>query len=150
MAGRKKDVIKPADPAVSNLEMRGDRLKVFSLQTLLTNKQRKETRDVARLGDVLIPWYQSAVSKPGEKLEAIAELWQQLVPAVIVERSRLVGFYRGTLTVALDSATARAELDGKLRAGLLRLLQNASKGTLYRIKSCVQPLPSDLSHRRNR
>jgi len=135
----------PADPAIAsehsdNLEVRGDRLKVYSLQTLLTNKRNKETRDTARLGEVLLPWFEKMVEKPAEKLDGVMELWLSLVPANLKERARLVGFAKGTLTVALDSATMRAELDAKLRQGLLRQLQTASKGTIFRVKTSVQPL----------
>jgi hypothetical protein len=128
----------PNPSSLTNLEMQGDRLKVFSLQTLLTNKKRSETRDAARLGDVLLPWYEQTVAKPAAKLDGIVELWQQFVPANIVKRSRLIAFHRGTLTVAMDSTTVRAELDSKLRGGLLRQIQTASKGALFRIKTCVQ------------
>jgi hypothetical protein len=138
MPARKKISESRLSAALCNLEMKGDRLKVFSLQTLLTNKQKKETRDVARLGDVLLPWFESVVGKPTAKLEGIVELWQEHVPAAIVRRSRLIGFHRATLTVSLDSTTVRAELDTLLRSGLLRLLQTASKGSLYRVKCCVQ------------
>jgi hypothetical protein len=117
--------------------MEGDRLKVYSLQTLLTNKRSRETRDVAKLGDVLIPWFEKTVSKPAEKLEGIAEVWQQHVPATLARRSRLLGFHRGTLTVALDSATVRAELETLLRSGLLRTLQAASRGALFRVKTSI-------------
>lgn len=147
-APRKKRSPQPSADATSapaevlNLEMKGDRLKVFSLQTLLTNKRNKETRDVARLGDVLIPWYEKTVSKPAAKLEGISELWEALVPPELLQRTRLVGFHRGTLTVALDSAPVRAQLDVLLRGGLLRKLQTESRGTLYRVKAMVQPLPS--------
>ena len=129
---------KGADTAIVNLEMKGDRLKVFSLHTLLTNKKRRETREVAKLGDVLIPWFEKMVSKPAEKLEGIAELWQALVPANLVSRSRLVGFQRGVLMVALDSATVRAELDAQLRGGLLQKLQTESRGALFRVKMSVE------------
>ncbi len=125
------------DPSIANLDTVGDRLKMFSLQNLLTNKRTRETRPAARLGDVLLPWYEKTVARPAEKLDGISDLWQSLVPAVILHRSRLVGFHRGTLQVALDSATVRAELDAKLRSGLLRELQTASRGTLFRIKTCV-------------
>ena len=77
-----------APPAITNLEMRGDQLKVFTLHTLLTNKKRKETRDAARLGDVLLPWFEKTVAKPAAKLDGIAELWQTLVPDRVVSRSR--------------------------------------------------------------
>jgi hypothetical protein len=128
--------------SLNNLEMKGDRLKVFSLQTLLTNKKSRETREVARLGDVLLPWYEKTVTKPAEKLSGIAELWQEHVPAAIVERSRLIGFLKGTLTVALDSATVRAELEGQLRGGLLRKLQVESRGAVYRVKTQIESIPT--------
>jgi hypothetical protein len=119
--------------------MEGDRLKVFSLQTLLTNKRNRETRDVARLGDVLLPWFEKTVAKPAEKLSGISELWEAHVPGPILSRTRLVGFHRGTLTVAVDSAPVRAELDAQLRGGLLRKLQAESRGTLYRVKTQIEP-----------
>ena len=122
----------------ANLELLGERLEVISLHTLLTNKKRPQTRDAAKLGDVLLPWFEKSVAKPAAKLEGVAELWQQHVPANIVHHSRLVGFHRGTLTVALDSATVRAELETRLRSGLLRILQGESKGAVYRVKSCIE------------
>ncbi len=125
---------------VSNLEMRGDRLKVFTLQTLLTNKRSKETRETAKLGEVLLPWFEKMVKKPAEKLDGVMDLWMSLVPANLKERVRLISFQRGTLTVAVDSSTLRAELDARLREGLLRQLQTASKGAIFRVKTFVQPL----------
>lgn len=127
----------PAAP-VTNLETKGDQLKVYSLHALLTNKRNPETRGAARLGDVLIPWFEKTIAKPAAKLEGIHDLWQEHIPARIVSRSRLLGFHRGTLTVSVESATARAELDSQLRGGLLTVLQKASRGALYRIKTCVQ------------
>ncbi|HVX83587.1 MAG TPA: DciA family protein [Phycisphaerae bacterium] len=135
----------PAEGGISNLEMAGDRLKIYSLQNLLTNKRSPETRDVARLGDVLLPWFEKAVSKPGEKLEGVLELWQRLVPGALLGRSRLLGLHRGTLNVALDSATVRAEVDGLLRGGLLRELQKESRGVVYRVKTSVQGLRREAS-----
>jgi hypothetical protein len=118
--------------------MVGDRLKIYSLQNLLTNKRSPETRDVARLGDVLLPWFERSVSRPGDKLDGVSDLWQKLVPRGLVDRSRLLGLHRGTLSVALDSAPVRAELDGLLRGGLLRELQVHSRGAVYRVKTSVQ------------
>ena len=135
----------PATPrdAFINLEMKGERLKVISLHTLLTNKRRPDTRDAARLGDVLLPWYEKSVAKPAAKLEGVAELWLQHVPAPIARRCRLVGFHRGTLAVALDSATVRAELDAQLRGGLLRTLQQESRGSIYRVKTSINSQTTD-------
>ncbi len=77
-------------------------------------------------------------------MAGIAELWQTLVPPKVAASSRLLSFQRGTLTVALDSATLRAEFDAQLRGGLLRRLQTESRGALFRVKTCVQrPSPLD-------
>jgi len=125
---------------LANLETQGDHLKVFSLQNLLTNKKSPETRATARLGDVLLPWFEKTVAKPAKQLGPVIELWQTLVPAPLQSRSRLLGLSRGTLSIALDSATTRAELEACLRSGLLRQLQTESRGTIFKIKTCVQPL----------
>lgn len=125
-------------PPQTNLELLGDRLEVVSLQALLTNKKRPETRDAARLGDVLLPWYERTVAKPAQKMGRIAEVWQELVPANLAARCRLIGFDRGTLKVSMTSTTARSELESCLRSGLLRSLQTASKGALFRVKATVE------------
>ena len=124
--------------SIDNLQMQGDRLKVYSLQTLLTNKRNKETRETAKLGEVLLPWFEKMVNKPAQKLDGVLELWLSLAPTNLKDRSRLIGFTKGTLTIALESTTTRAELDARLRAGLLRQLQTGSKGAIYRVKTCVQ------------
>ena len=145
MSAPRKKAAQPPSKA-TNLEMEGDRLKVFSLEKLLTNKRNPDTRAAARLGDVLIPWYEKTVAKPAAKLDGIVELWQQHVPERIVSHCRLVGFVKGTLTVTLDSSTVRSELDAQLRGGLLRILQTASRGTLFRIKTSVQASPRNGLH----
>jgi hypothetical protein len=124
--------------ALANLEPIDERRKVISLHMLLTNKKRPETRDVARLGDVLLPWFETSVARPMAKLEGVAELWQQHLPGNILRHCRLVGFHRGTLNVTLDSAAVRAELETKLRSGLLRVLQTGSRGALYRVKTSIE------------
>ena len=141
---KRKPAQTPAPAEVVNLEMEGDRLKVFSLNTLLTNKRNPETRSTARLGDVLLPWFEKVVSKPAEKLDGITELWQALVPPNLTDKTRLLGLAKGVLTVALDSATVRSELDARLRAGLLRQLQTGSKGAVFKVKTCVQAMPRSV------
>lgn len=134
-----------ANPAIDNLERAGDRLKVYSLQNLLTNKRNRDTRDAARLGDVLIPWFEKSVSRPADKLDGITEAWQRLVPPALADQSRLVGLHKGTLTVALNSAPLRAQLDGLLRSGLLRQLQTESRGAVFRIKTTIDAALRDRS-----
>ena len=121
-----------------NVEPVGERRELISLRMLLTNKKRPETRDAARLGDVLLPWFERSVAKPAARMETVAELWQQHVPANIVKHCSLSRFSRGVLTVTLDSAAVRTELEIKLRSGLLRMLQTDSRGALFRVKTHVE------------
>jgi len=118
----------------------------LSLVDLLTNKKNPHTREVAKLGEVLLPWFEKVVAKPASQLDGLHEVWQELVPEKLRAKSRLVGLAKGTLTIALDSAPVRAELDAKLRSGLLRSLQLASKGKVFKVKTCVQtPPPFEVS-----
>jgi hypothetical protein len=128
----------PTAAAVANLAPVSERQNIISLHMLLTNKKNPETRAVARLGDVLLPWFEKTVARPAARMQGMAELWQEHVPAKILPHCRLVGFHRGTMTVALDSTTVRAELDARLRSGLLRILQTSSRGALFRVKTCVE------------
>jgi hypothetical protein len=128
---------RPAPSTISNIEPVGDRRELISLRMLLTNKKRPETRDAARLGDVLLPWFEQAVTKPAARMESVSELWQEHVPANILKHCSLSGFARGVLTVTLDSAAVRTELETRLRSGLLRLLQTHSRGALFRVKTRV-------------
>ena len=131
------------DPVIANLEPVASAAQVYSLQQLLTNKANPRTRDAARLGDVLLPWYEKMIARPAEKLETVTELWHALVPARLLQRTRLLGLAKGTLSVAIDSAPLRADLEAQLRSGLLGQLQTTSRGTIYRVKTCVQSVSSD-------
>jgi hypothetical protein len=139
---RRAHVRKPAPHAANLVPVFGekgqDRQQLVSLRALLTNKKNPTTRDAARLGDILLPWFEKTILKTAAHLEEVSELWQRHVPMNILQRCRLMGFQRGVLNVSLDSATVRAELDAKLRAGLLRTLQTESNGALFRVKTCVQ------------
>ncbi len=134
---RKPSTSQPPAPAITNLETIGDQLKIYSLRNLLQNKRDFRTTPPARLGNVLQPWFEKHVQKPAHQLGPITEIWVASLPAKILDRSRLVAFHRGTLTVSLDSAPVRAELDALLRQGLLQRLQTLSRGAIYRVKTAV-------------
>lgn len=137
---RKKSIAKkPQREVAGNLDMDGDKLKIYSLANILQHKadHNPKSRKVSTLGEVLTPWFEKNVEKPAEKLGACVDVWIAHVPAKLAGGTRLVTFHRGTLTVAAESAIIRAELDAALRKGLLATLQTSSKGTIYRVKTCV-------------
>jgi len=65
------------------------------------------------------------------------ELWDQLLPAELVRQTKLVGFRGGVLSVIVESASARYELDRALRGGLEQQLRAQLPNTLVRIKVTV-------------
>lgn len=125
------------NPVLANLETTGDKLKVYSLRHLLQNKRDYKTAPPATLGQVLEPWFQKEIQKPGDKLAGISELWLELLPPALIPHTRLAGFTKGTLTVQVTSAPVRAQIDGLLRGGLLKTIQLRSKGAVFRIKTTV-------------
>lgn len=76
--------------------------------------------------------FKREVAKPYKQLGDLAVLWAELLPASLVERSRLVGLSRGVLHVEVDHAAAHYELDRLLRGGLQKRLIQAHKGGALR------------------
>ena len=72
------------------------------------------------------------VVKPFKQLGDLSELWAELVPARLVERSRLVGLSRGVLHVEVDNPAAHYEIDRLLRGGLQKQLIEGHKGPAFR------------------
>lgn len=72
------------------------------------------------------------VAKPYKQLGDLAELWGQLVPGRLVERSRLIGLSRGVLHVEVDNAAAHFEIDRLMRGGLQKQLIEGHKGPAFR------------------
>lgn len=142
----KADASAPAAPVnVRNLETTGEALKVYSLQNLLRNKRSSKLVAPTNLCDVAKKLFDKEVAKPGKALDGVIDLWLNHVPKELQNSTRLVGLARGTLSVSVTSAVVRAELEGLLRSGLLRTLQTASNGTIFRIKTSVQSSVQEIS-----
>jgi hypothetical protein len=131
--------VAPPDP--TNLETAGRRLKVYSLESLFAAKRTFRRVAPAKLGDVLLPWYEKNVEKPAARLGGIVDLWLTHVPEPVARHSRLVSLQRGVLTVTLTHAPVRAQLESLLRQGLLRQLQASTKGAVLRVKTAVDAQP---------
>lgn len=85
-------------------------------------------------------WFQRALQKPHRQLGEIGEIWLELCPPDLVDKTRLEGLSRGVLRVAADSATTLYELDRALRSGLEEQLITAYRGgALRRVKVRVAP-----------
>lgn len=68
------------------------------------------------------------------QLGQMIDLWFQLVPAELRNHSAICALKRGVLTVDVDSASVRYELDRRLREGLADQLRQHFRGTLRQVK----------------
>nr|MBX2850115.1 DUF721 domain-containing protein [Phycisphaeraceae bacterium] len=71
------------------------------------------------------------VAKPYRQLGDLAELWAELVPAHLIERSRLFGLSLGVLHVEVDKPAAHFEIDRLLSGGLQKQLIEGHKGPAF-------------------
>jgi hypothetical protein len=79
------------------------------------------------LGPEMISFFKQSVEKRQTKLGKVAVCWGTLVPEALNEHCALEGFYRGTLTVLVDSSTHLYELKQLMLAGLEQQIQIACK-----------------------
>ncbi len=95
--------------------------------------RNRPERDVSM--NFLRPLFKREVEKPHKQLADAAVLWQALVPAALVEHTRLESLQRGILRVGVDSSSHLYELDGLLRQGLERELIAAHRnGPLRKVQ----------------
>ena len=73
--------------------------------------------------------FKQQIARPHKQLSAVVEQWQQLVPAELVEHTRLEGLRRGVLKVLVDSSSRLYELDRLLREGLSQQLISSCPGS---------------------
>ena len=74
------------------------------------------------------------LAKRVKMIGKISQIWDETVPGSIREHTALVSFIRGTLTVAVDSAAHRYQLETLLRDGLFEIIRERFGGPLNRIR----------------
>jgi hypothetical protein len=89
--------------------------------------KHREPPKAAAIGADMLSFFKNSVQKRQGKMAAIAECWQQLVPAILVEHCCLESFHAGTLKVIVDSSPHLYELKQLLLSGLEKQLQLACK-----------------------
>lgn len=76
--------------------------------------------------------FKREVAKPYQQLGGLAELWRELLPAHLVQRSKLIGLSRGVLHIEADSPAAHFAIDQLLRGGVMRELITRHRGPAIR------------------
>ncbi|MFP4052577.1 MAG: DciA family protein [Phycisphaerae bacterium] len=97
-------------------------------------QQRQVYDRVTHLSAPLGSFLKRDLSRRVRQVGKIAEIWQELLPEELLQRTSLESFQRGVLTVAVDSASHRFMLQTLLQGGLQRQIQSRFSGTLQRIK----------------
>ncbi|MBX3374693.1 MAG: DUF721 domain-containing protein [Phycisphaeraceae bacterium] len=68
------------------------------------------------------------------RLGAAIDAWVACVPEPLLRRTRVTGYSAGVLTVAVEGAAARFELDRRLRGDLLGHLRSRLRTPLTRVR----------------
>ena len=70
-----------------------------------------------------------------KRFSSFSEAWAQLVPAEILSCSRLAGSRGSSITIEVDSSSAKYELDRLLRTGLEADLRRLYNGPLTKVRT---------------
>lgn len=102
---------------------------------LQTIWQQRQPRPAATpLSHSLAVFMKYKLSKRVKAVGKLVGIWQEVIPQALLEHTSLEGFNRGVLTVAVDSASHRFQLDSLLRGGLQREIQRRFSGTLRKVR----------------
>jgi len=97
-------------------------------------QQRQANFRPARLDEPLAMLMKHTLGKKVRQLGALAGAWDEVIPEEIAEHTALEGFNRGVLTVIVDSAAHRFQLQTLLDGGLLRALRERFSAAINKVR----------------
>jgi hypothetical protein len=97
-------------------------------------QQRRAGNRVTPLAVTLGAFMKQHLGKRVKKLSELAILWDEVIPDNLRRHTALENFRQGVLTVMVDSASHRFELQTLLRGGVFRAIQERFRGALNRIR----------------
>jgi hypothetical protein len=97
-------------------------------------RQRQLNDRVWHLGQPLSVLMNHTLAKRVRQLSKLAGIWDELIPQSIAEHTALDSFNRGVLTVLVDSASHRFQLQTLLAGGLDREFRARFSGALNKIR----------------
>jgi hypothetical protein len=105
---------------------------------LRTVWQQRQFHDRSvQLAEPLTLLMKRKLAKRVRQLAKLAEIWDEVVPATVREHTALESFQRGSLTVIVDSAAHRFQLQTLLNGGLLAEIRARFSGALNKV--CLRP-----------
>ncbi len=97
-------------------------------------EQRQVRRQPQPLAPALQQFMKRTLGPRVRKLSQLAAIWDEVLPEQLRAHTALEGFANGVLTVLVDSAAHRFQIDTLLRGGLQREIQNRFSGALRKIR----------------
>ncbi len=114
-----------------------ERLRLHRLQRKIALAPQVDPHPPEKLGDFLPKWFDKNISKSGDVLALTNEALKAQLPAKLYRTIALGPLQRGHLTLYCSSSTAKMEIDAVLRQTLLRNIQIATKGLIFKVKIVV-------------
>ncbi|MCD6364560.1 MAG: DUF721 domain-containing protein [Planctomycetes bacterium] len=102
------------------------------LRTVWQQRQFKDR--CAPLGQPLTMLMKHVLAKRVRQVGKISEIWDAVVPHPIRDHTALESFQRGNLTVMVDSAAHRYQLQTLLTGGLLQEIRSRFTEPLHKIR----------------
>ncbi len=102
------------------------------LQTIWQQRQFKDR--AAPIGQPLTMLMKHVLAKRVRQLSKLAEIWDDCIPGNICDHTALDSFNSGVLTVLVDSAAHRYQLQTLLTGGLMKEIRHRFSGTLNKIR----------------
>lgn len=97
-------------------------------------QQRQFRSHPAPVAQPMATLMKHTLAKRVRRLSALAEVWDEVIPAEIAEHTALESFNRGVLTVMVDSAPHRFQLQTLLSGGLQKEIRQRFGGPLNRVR----------------
>ena len=100
-------------------------------------QQRQFRPGVSHISESVTGLMKHTLGKKVRQLSKLATVWDELIPQEIRRHTALESFVRGVLTVLVDSAPHRFQLETLLAGGLLKEFRSRFNGPLDRVR--LQP-----------
>lgn len=101
----------------------------------------REARQRRGRDDALAPAFQRAardLQRLQKGLAGVAEAWESVCPAELLERTAIRGIRRGVLTIGVADAPARYELERMLKGGAERELIRRCPMTVRKVRLAAE------------
>jgi len=97
-------------------------------------QQRQSAARPCHLSEPLAMLMKHDLAKKVRQLAGLAAIWDEVIPEEIADHTALQSLNRGVLTVVVDSAAHRFQLQTLLTGGLTRHIRQRFSGAINRIR----------------